>query len=99
MDSIKPIVPYWDVQNLSNIKTPEDAAEAFEAYFLRTLLKEMRKSIPDGLFNTSFASKMYFDMFDMQIAQVMAQSDQLGLKEYILQGINQLNAKRVYGRE
>ncbi len=99
MDSIKPVIPYWDVQNLSSIKTAEEAAQAFEAFFIKTILKEFRKSIPEGMFNSSFSSKMYLDMFDMQIAQAIAESDQLGLKEYILQGINQLNASKVYRQD
>ncbi len=99
MERVKPVVPYWDIQNLNNIKTPEEAVKSFEAYFIKTILKELRKSIPDGLFNTSFSSKMYLDMFDMQIAQTIAESDQLGLKEYLLQGLNQLQASKVYRKE
>ncbi len=99
MDGIKPVQPYWDIQKLNEMKTPEEAAEAFEAFFIRVILKEFRKSIPEGLFNSSFSSKMYLDMFDMQIAQAIAQSDQLGLKEYILQSLNQYNAKKVYRQD
>jgi flagellar protein FlgJ len=31
---------------------------------------------------------MYIDMFFMQLAQVMADSNQIGLKDYILNAIN-----------
>ncbi len=99
MDGIKSIQPYWDVQKINEIKTPEEAAEAFEAFFVRMILKEFRKSIPEGLFNSSFSSKMYLDMFDMQIAQAIAQSDQLGLKEYILQSLDREKAIKAYGQD
>ncbi len=83
MDTISKISPYWEVAKLNEIKTEKEASEAFEAMFVNTLLKEVRKNMPDGLFNSSFSSKMYNDMFDMQIAQVIASSDQLKLGEYI----------------
>ncbi len=79
--------PYWDVKNLSQIKTADEAAEAFEAFFVRIMMKEFRKSIPEGIFNKSFGSKMYMDMFDMQVSQLIASSDQLKLKEFILDSI------------
>ncbi len=79
--------PYWDIQNISQIKTVDKAAEAFEAFFVRIMMKEFRKSIPEGMFNTSFGSKMYMDMFDMQVSQLIASSDQLKLKEFILESI------------
>jgi flagellar protein FlgJ len=95
--------PYWDVKNLSQIKTVEEAAEAFEAFFVRTIMKEFRKSIPEGMFNKSFGSKMYMDMFDMQISQVIASSDQLKLKEFIIESIQPKvdynHVKEIYKKE
>ena len=95
--------PYWDVKSLSQIKTAESAAEAFEAFFIRTILKEFRKTIPEGMLGNSFGSKMYMDMFDMQISQVMASGDQLKLKEFILNSIQNRvdynHVKEVYGEK
>ncbi len=95
--------PYWDVKNLSQIKTADEAAEAFEAFFVRIMMKEFRKSIPEGIFNKSFGSKMYMDMFDMQVSQLIASSDQLKLKEFILDSIqpkvNYNQVKDVYEKE
>ena len=95
--------PYWDVKNLSQIKTSDEAAEAFEAFFVRIMMKEFRKSIPEGIFNKSFGSKMYMDMFDMQVSQLIASSDQLKLKEFILDSIqpkvNYNQVKDVYEKE
>lgn len=95
--------PYWDVKNLSQIKTADEAAEAFEVFFVRIMMKEFRKSIPEGIFNKSFGSKMYMDMFDMQVSQLIASSDQLKLKEFILDSIqpkvNYNQVKDVYEKE
>ncbi|MEO2083793.1 MAG: rod-binding protein [Desulfurobacteriaceae bacterium] len=71
---------YWDIGNLKEIKKPLEAVAEFEAFFFRTFLKEARKSIPEGLFNSSFTSKFYFDMLDMQISEVVAKQDPLKLK-------------------
>lgn len=85
------ITPYWDFKNLSQLKKPEDVAKEFETMFVRMLIKEFRKSIPEGLFNSSFSSKMYLDMFDMEISEAVASSDKLGLKSYILNALEAYN--------
>lgn len=76
---------YYDMQNLSQIKKPEDVAKSFESIFYSFLMKEMEKSIQND--HSSFGYNFYFDMFMMQIAQVMADSGQLGLKDFILKAI------------
>ncbi len=85
------INPYWDIKDIRQIKKPEEVSKEFEAMFVRMILKEFRKSIPEGLFNTSFSSKMYWDMFDMQISEVVSSSDQLGLKAYIQEALKAYN--------
>ena len=85
------INPYWDIKDIRQIKKPEEVSKEFEAIFVRMLLKEFRKSIPEGLFNTSFSSKMYWDMFDMQISEVISSSDKLGLKSYIQEALKAYN--------
>jgi len=85
------ITPYWDFKSLSQLKKPEDVAKEFETMFVRMLIKEFRKSIPEGLFNSSFSSKMYLDMFDMEISEAVASSDKLGLKSYILNALEAYN--------
>ncbi len=81
------INPYWDIKDIRQIKKPEEVSKEFETMFVRMLLKEFRKSIPEGLFNSSFSSKMYWDMFDMQISEVISSSDKLGIKSYIQQAL------------
>ncbi len=81
------IDPYWDFKNIQQIKDIDEVSEKFEAMFVRMLLKEFRKTIPEGMFNSSFSSKMYWDMFDMQISEAISSSDQLGLKKYIKEAL------------
>ncbi len=79
--------PYWEIKDLSQIKSPEEVAKEFEAMFIRMILKEFRKSLNGGIFSSSFSYRMYTDMFDMQIAETIASSDKLGLKQHIMNAI------------
>jgi flagellar protein FlgJ len=67
---------YWDIASIQQIKEPKEAIKEFEAYLFRIFLKEARKSIPEGLFS-SFSSKFYYDLLDMEVAEAIAQSDPL----------------------
>jgi Rod binding protein len=86
-DAIKPIKSYFDLKSIQESKTPEEVANTFQTIFFEMMLKEMK----NGLFEFSssdFGNKMFMDMFFMQLAQVMADSNQIGLKDYILNAIN-----------
>jgi flagellar protein FlgJ len=67
---------YWDIVSIQRIKKTEEAVKEFEAYLFRIFLKEARRSIPEGLFG-SFSSKFYYDLFDMEVAEAVAQVDPL----------------------
>ncbi len=78
------IEAYWDINQLSSIKSKKDAIQAFEEEFVHLFLKESRKSIEAfSPKRSDLSSKIYFDMFDMQMAKCISSSDALGLKEYI----------------
>lgn len=81
------IKTYWDIKNISKIKNLNAAAKQFEEEFVHMFLKEVRKAEEKSMFNSSFSSKMYLDMFDMQLAKNISDSDQLGLKEYFSQAL------------
>ena len=81
------IKTYWDINSLSQIKDVNRAAKAFETEFIHIFLKEVRKSMQKGVFSSSFTSKMYLDMFDMQMAKSISDSGKLGIKEYFLEAI------------
>ena len=80
---------YWDFAQLSQIKTKQMAAKGFEEEFIHMFLKEVRKSLQrsSSLLDNSFSAKMYWDMFDMQLAKTLSDSDQFGLKEYLAKAI------------
>lgn len=83
------VVPYWDVQGLNTKKDLDEVVKEFEAMFIKMILKEFRKSLPEGgLFGNTFSAKMYWDMFDMQLAQNIAKSNSFGLQEYIKNAIS-----------
>ena len=80
---------YWDFAQLSQIKTKQMAAKGFEEEFIHMFLKEVRKSLQRSapLLDNSFSAKMYWDLYDMQLAKTLSDSDQFGLKEYITKAL------------
>jgi len=86
------IEAYWDINALAQIRSKADAAKAFEEEFLHIFLKEVRKTLQEesSLLGNDFSAKMYWDMFDMQMAKAISDSDKLGIKEYIQ------NALKIY---
>ncbi len=62
----------------------ERAFKELEGLFLKELLKEMRKSVPDeGIFKKSHATEMYEEMLDEVFSQAMAGSGQFGIAKQI----------------
>ena len=60
----------------------KQAFAQMEQIFLHTLLKEMRKTIPEGgLFEKSNGAKIFEDMLDEVLSLKMAESGQLGVAE------------------
>lgn len=60
------------------------AVKEFERYFLYTLLREMRETVPrNDLFGDSQSRRVYEDMLDDHLAGQMAQSGQFGIGEMI----------------
>ncbi len=61
------------------------AARAFEAYFIKSLLKEMRKTQPkEGLFGGGAGKEIYQSLFDEKISQKMTESGGMGLSRLII---------------
>ena len=61
------------------------AGEKFEAYMVEMMVREMRKTVPDGIFSSS-AMETFMDMLDQQIAAQIAHSGGLGLSAAALGG-------------
>ncbi len=57
------------------------ACKEFESYFLQTIMKEMRKTIPedDGFIKKSQGEKIFTDMLDQEYAKMSADQGSFGL--------------------
>ena len=66
-------------------KELKEACEGFEAIFLNTMIKSMRKSLPgNALFMDSHGMDMYKSMYDQYLADELSQSrTSLGVKEFL----------------
>lgn len=62
-----------------------DVCKDFESMFIHMMLKEMRKTIPDGGFvEKSTATKIFEDMFDEEISKEVSKSDEgIGLAKVL----------------
>lgn len=65
------------------------AARAFETYFIQSLLKEMRKTQPQGgILGGGAGKEIYQSLFDEKIAQKMTESGGIGLTNLILKKLS-----------
>ncbi|MEI6521223.1 MAG: rod-binding protein [bacterium] len=63
-------------------KALKKACGEFEAYFVASMLKEMRRSVPeDGFFKKSEGEKIFQEMLDGQYAAKIAESKPLGIAD------------------
>ena len=68
---------------LSSPQRQEIASQEFEAYLVEMMIKEMRKTVPEGLFSSP-AMDMFTEMLDQVLAKELAESGSLGFAEKIL---------------
>ena len=63
----------------------QEATGQFEAYFLSLMMKEMRKSVPQGgLLGNGLGQDIYQSMFDDALGSAMAQRGGIGLSKAML---------------
>ena len=62
------------------------AAQQFESYMAQTLIKEMRKTVPEGIFSSS-AMEVFGGVLDDEISKRISESGQLGLADQLLRGL------------
>ena len=61
------------------------AAKAFEAYFIYSLLKEMRKTVPqDGFLGSGAGQEIYQSLFDEALANTMTERGGIGLSDLLI---------------
>ncbi|MDX9835836.1 MAG: rod-binding protein [Desulfobulbus sp.] len=67
---------------LRSRRSLKKSCQEFEAIFIQSLFKEMRKTVPEGgLFPRSTATEMYRDMLDQEVAKKVAERQSIGLAE------------------
>lgn len=69
-----------DAEAIERARTTREAAQQFETYLARVLVREMRKTVPDGLF-AGPAMDMFSDLFDEELAERISADGSLGLAE------------------
>ena len=72
---------------LGDQQRQEIASEEFEGYLIGMLIKEMRKTIPEGLFSSS-AMDTFTEMIDQALAKELAANGSFGFAEAMLRGVN-----------
>ena len=92
--TVSPAV-YWDFSAVRQIKSEKEAAKEFSVYLFEVFLKEAFDSEVKGLFNTSFPSKMYRDMFVMELSELLGRQDAGGLGSFSEKA---LHSYRTYGK-
>ncbi len=74
------------MQPTDDLKRLKESAESFESFFIYSLLKEMRKSIPEGgLLDSGVGKEVYQYMFDEAIAKKMSEAGGIGLSKMLIQ--------------
>lgn len=81
MSSVNPLaIGRMMSSDLSPLQKNQAAAEDFESYLVEMLLKEMRKTIPKGMFSSQ-AMDTFTEMMDKAIAQDIAEAGGLGFAD------------------
>ena len=68
---------------------PVEAARKFEAYLAQTMLREMRKTVPEGGLFSGPAMDTFVDMFDQAVGERIAEGGRLGLAHQLTRAMGQ----------
>jgi len=77
----------------------QEAVEAFQMILATQLVKEMRKTLPNGLFGGGAGSDVYESWFDQHIASALSKTDALGLAGMLKAGIGVKEEQAESGKE
>lgn len=70
------------VNNDGDFDKLKEACQEFESYFLSEMIKNMRKTVPDGgLIKKSNGEKIYQEMLDSEYASNISKEKGVGLSE------------------
>ena len=80
--------PYNIENNKNNPEIIRERCRDFEAIYLQSMFKAMRKTVPDGgLFEKNNAEEIYQDMLDTELAAQTARHQSFGLAEKMYEQI------------
>lgn len=66
----------------------KEAAQQFEAYMVQMMIREMRKTVPEGMFSSQ-SMEIFMDMMDQAIAEQISQNGGLGFSSALEQAMSQ----------
>ena len=69
-----------DTESIRMSKDQLEAATAFESYMIEMMVKEMRKTVPDGMFSGG-SSEVFSGMFDQEISKRIAETGGFGFRD------------------
>ncbi len=68
-----------DARRAADDGSAKEAAKAFETVLATMLVREMRRSLPDGLLSGATGSDVYESWFDEHVGRTLAEGKGLGL--------------------
>ncbi len=100
MKIVDPLIHRDDTSKIKNAdksQDPEELMEAcrdFEAIFLNILIKQMRRTVPEGgLVEKSFARDIYESMQDEEIAKEISKGQGVGIAQEIYKQLSRTHLK------
>jgi Rod binding domain-containing protein len=69
--------------------TPSETAQKFEALLATMLVKEMRRSVPEGFFGDGASGDIYSGWLDEHVGQTLAKDDGLHVREMLERSLQQ----------
>jgi murein DD-endopeptidase MepM/ murein hydrolase activator NlpD len=87
-----------DPNRINEVGEDRAALESFESYMVQMMLREMRKTVPEGMFSSN-AMDMFMDMFDQAIAEQLSKKGGIGLADTIGQQMGLSDGARYSGLE
>jgi flagellar protein FlgJ len=80
----------------ANKKVLKKSCQDFEALFLQSVFKAMRKNVPESdLFKKNNATSMFEEMLDQELASTMARTQSIGIADQMYRQMEKnLNSKK-----
>jgi murein DD-endopeptidase MepM/ murein hydrolase activator NlpD len=77
------LTPERDAAAVDRAENRREAAIKFEAYLAQIMVREMRKTVPDGMFGGQ-ALQVFTDLLDQEVSERIAEGGRLGLADQLM---------------